>query len=128
MPSQVAFIIKMARAFKLTHLVECGRMGGLPLVHYEHFGFNVTSFELSPQRDIKETLTELAPSVKQIDGDCIVGIPSHIDAIIRAELGADHARTDSCALHITHWRAGAAVYRRSRWCAVPRRARVRAHC
>ena len=88
LPSQLAFIVKMARAFKVTHMVECGRMGGLPVLHYERFGFNVTSFELSPIPMVKEALAELVPSARQIDGDCIAGIPLHIDAIMRAEPSA----------------------------------------
>lgn len=85
LPSQVAFIILLTRMFKVTHLVECGRMGGLPVLHYSRFGLNVTSFELSPIPWVKDALTALAPSVQQIDGDCIKGIPLYIEETTRAD-------------------------------------------
>ena len=87
-PSQLAFIINLAFKFKVTHLLECGRMGALPLVHYAHFGFNVTSFELSPQPVVSSTLSALVPSVQLIDGDCVKGIPLFIEHLERSDPAA----------------------------------------
>lgn len=84
-PSQLAFIVLLSRLFRVTHILECGRMGGLPVFHYAHFGLNVTSFELTPLPWVKSALAALAPSVQQIDGDCIEGIPRRIKEITRAE-------------------------------------------
>lgn len=85
LPSELALIISLAKAFMVTHVLECGRMGGLPLLHYTHFGFNVTSFEVSPQPAVKAALSELVPAVRQIDDDCIKGIPLLADDITRAD-------------------------------------------
>ena len=63
-------------------------MGGLPLLHYSHFGFNVTSFELSPIPWVKEALASIAPQVRQIDGDCIAGIPLLLQQIHASEPAA----------------------------------------
>jgi hypothetical protein len=87
-PHQLALIIGLARAMSVTHIVECGRMGGLPLLHYSHFGFNVTSFELSPIPWVKVALASLAPQVRQIDGDCVAGIPVLLRQIRAAEPAA----------------------------------------
>ena len=85
LPSQIAFIVILARVFKVTHLVECGRMGGMPLTHYAHFGLNVTSFELNPIPWVKDALAALVPAVRQIDGDCVKGIPAYIEEVTRAD-------------------------------------------
>ena len=85
LPSELALIMSLAKALKVTHLLECGRMGGLPLPHYDHFGFNVTSFEIAPQLAVKAALSELVPSVRQIDADCVTGIPLLIDEITHAD-------------------------------------------
>ena len=61
LPSQVAFITILARVFRVTHLVECGRMGGMPVTHYAHFGLNVTSFELNPIPWVKDAIAALVP-------------------------------------------------------------------
>ena len=88
LPHQLALIVGLARAMSVTHIVECGRMGGLPLLHYSHFGFNVTSFELSPIPWVKEALASIAPQVGQIDGDCIEGIPLLLQQIHASEPAA----------------------------------------
>ena len=62
LPSQVAFIIILARMFRVTYLVECGRMGGMPVHSYSQFGLNVTSYELNPIPWVKDSLAALAPT------------------------------------------------------------------
>ena len=88
LPHQLALIINLARAFQVTHIVECGRMGGLPLLHYTHFGYNVTSFELSPIPSVRDALAVLAPAVRQIDGDCVKGIPAHVEQLLASQPSA----------------------------------------
>jgi hypothetical protein len=80
-PEQLSAIVSLALALRVTHIVECGRMGGLPLVHYAHFGFSVTSVELRPQPRVAAALAALAPSVRLIDGDCVALIPQLLDAL-----------------------------------------------
>ena len=45
---KLSFVLLLARALKLTHVVESGRMGGLSLAHYHHFGFELVSIDMYP--------------------------------------------------------------------------------
>ena len=81
-------ILGMARVLRTTHVIECGRMGGLPLLHYSRFGLNVTSIELNPLPWVVEALQQLAPSVRLITGDCVALIPPLIAAYRQANPSA----------------------------------------
>lgn len=77
-------IVLLARALGVTHMVESGRAGGLQLVHYVHFGFDVTSIELYPLHEVSDTLRRLVPpqrSLRMHDGNGNTLVPEALDAI-----------------------------------------------
>lgn len=44
--SKQVLIILVARGLGVSHIVESGRMGGMSLTHYHHFGFKLVSIEV----------------------------------------------------------------------------------
>ena len=54
-------VVQLARTLKVTHIIESGRMGGMSLTHYSHFGFGLVSVEARanatlPQRIEREAV------------------------------------------------------------------------
>eukprot|EP00315_Gephyrocapsa_oceanica_P011266 CAMPEP_0185285688 /NCGR_PEP_ID=MMETSP1363-20130426/1871_1 /TAXON_ID=38817 /ORGANISM="Gephyrocapsa oceanica, Strain RCC1303" /LENGTH=318 /DNA_ID=CAMNT_0027881479 /DNA_START=35 /DNA_END=991 /DNA_ORIENTATION=+ len=79
--SKSVFIILFARLLGVSHIIESGRMGAMSLVHYHHFGFNLTSVEYMPIPDVSRALAQHLPSVRLLDGDGSVLVPRAISEI-----------------------------------------------
>ena len=80
---KLLLIILLSRALGITHLIESGRMGGLSLTHYAHFGFlqKLYSVELLPVAHVAKTLKRMLPAVKQLDGSGMDLVPHAISQI-----------------------------------------------
>ena len=87
--SKSIFILLLARALGVTHVVESGRMGGMSLVHYAHFGLRVHSIEFHPLESVKQALRRAIPSATIDDGDGTTLVPAAIANIHRDD---PHAR------------------------------------
>ena len=85
---KLLLIILLARAVGATHLIESGRMGGMSLMHYSHFGFNLTSVELLPVRHVEETLRRMLPAVRLRDGSGMELVPAAIAEIYASDPAA----------------------------------------
>lgn len=81
-------VLVLARALRVTHVVESGRMGGLQLLHYHHFGLRVTSIELHPIGEVLHQLEEALPTAELHTGDGAKLFPEAVDRILRAEPAA----------------------------------------
>ena len=75
-------IILLARNLGVTHIIESGRMGGMSLLHYDHFGFNLTSVELLPVEHVEASLHSLYPHIKLLDGDGMKLVPKALYDIL----------------------------------------------
>lgn len=73
--------VTAARAAGVTHIVEEGRFGGLSAYLYALHGFAVTSVEFLPLTGPKVALSQLAPGVRQVDGNGKTLLPSIIGAM-----------------------------------------------
>jgi len=79
---KVAAVVLLARALNVTHLIESGRAGGLTLLHYHHFGFELTSIEMYPLPSVSTTLNRLLPDeVRMLDGNGNTLVPEALAAI-----------------------------------------------
>ncbi len=85
--SKLLAVVMLARALKVTHIVESGRMGGLSLVHYHNLGFrNLTSIEMLPVPGVKKGLRQTIPpsaGPRLLDGDGRQLIPQAVADIRR---------------------------------------------
>ncbi len=81
--SKLAAIVMLARALNVSHLVESGRAGGLSLLHYAHFGFELTSIEMYPLGQIRATLDRRLPpeQLRMVDGNGNALVPEAIEHI-----------------------------------------------
>ena len=77
-------IMQLARALKVTHIIESGRMGGISLTHYHAFKFGLVSVELYPVPTVSAALRQLYPSIKLADCDGMVLVPEALANISRA--------------------------------------------
>eukprot|EP00966_Prymnesium_polylepis_P312302 7216415-Prymnesium_polylepis.1 len=66
---KLAAIVELAFALNITHIVESGRMGGLSLLHYHHFGFQLVSIERNPLANVSKALQRAVPGIVLLDGD-----------------------------------------------------------
>mmetsp|Transcript_92713 Transcript_92713/g.207241 ORF Transcript_92713/g.207241 Transcript_92713/m.207241 type:complete len:339 (-) Transcript_92713:130-1146(-) len=78
-PSKVLAVLALARARKVTHIVEAGRYGGLSAAIYALHGFDVTSIEYLPMTMVTRGLRQLAPEVEILDGDDRFLVPQSVD-------------------------------------------------
>eukprot|EP00310_Coccolithus_braarudii_P013137 CAMPEP_0183350346 /NCGR_PEP_ID=MMETSP0164_2-20130417/18442_1 /TAXON_ID=221442 /ORGANISM="Coccolithus pelagicus ssp braarudi, Strain PLY182g" /LENGTH=316 /DNA_ID=CAMNT_0025522245 /DNA_START=40 /DNA_END=990 /DNA_ORIENTATION=+ len=81
-------IILAARNLGVTHIIESGRMGGLSLVHYAHFGFNLTSIEMLPVAHVEASLRALQPHTTILNGDGMTLVPEALSRIRKDIPGA----------------------------------------
>jgi len=86
--SKSILIILLARALDAEFIVESGRMGGISLTHYAHFGFRLTSIELLPIPHVKAALQRTLPSLDMRDGDASVLMPKVLAEILRQKPSA----------------------------------------
>ena len=75
-------ILLFARNLGITHFIESGRMGGLSLVHYAHFGYNLTSVELLPVPHVEASIRRLQPHTKILNGDGMKLVPEALSRIL----------------------------------------------
>jgi hypothetical protein len=68
-PATTIAMISVARAAGVHHIIEEGREGGLSAFLYSLHGFKVTSVEYLPEEEVKQALTEMAPSITLLHGD-----------------------------------------------------------
>ena len=68
-PSKHLAVISLARAQRVTHIIEEGVYGGLSTFLFYYHGFNVTGIEHSPNAAVVKSLRRMAPSVRVIHGD-----------------------------------------------------------
>ena len=80
--SKRAAIISLALALNVSHIVESGRMGGLGLLDYLHFGFAVTSVERYPVPHVRRSLRRIASSIELMDGDGMELVPRAVQQIL----------------------------------------------
>jgi hypothetical protein len=80
-------IILLARALRVDHIIESGRMGGLSLIHYDRFGFGLTSIEFAPLPAVSAALRRRIPSITLRDGDGSLLVPSSVDSLLRRAPG-----------------------------------------
>lgn len=74
-------IILLAQNLGATHIIESGRMGGISLLHYAHFGFKLTSVELLPVDHVEESLRATHPEIQLLDGDGMTLVPKALSDI-----------------------------------------------
>ena len=74
--SKSILIILLCRALGVSHIIESGRMGGMSLMHYHHFGFQLTSVEMCPIRYISEALARAIPGLTLVDGNGMTAVPA----------------------------------------------------
>ena len=89
--SKSTAILLACRALRITHIVESGRMGGISLLHYHHFGIRLTSIELSPIPDVSAALRRRIPSIDQLDlrdGNGLRLVPKAVHQILSADPNA----------------------------------------
>lgn len=78
-PAKILAVVSLARKLGVTHIIEEGRYGGLTAYIYSLLGFKVTSIEYVPLDDVTDSLTQLAPAIRQITGDGHVVTPQTVD-------------------------------------------------
>lgn len=81
--SKIIEIILLARVLGATHIVESGRMGGMQLTHYHHFGFALVSIEMFPVGHILKSLPLEVPGIVMMNGDGSKLLPQAIANIRR---------------------------------------------
>ena len=74
-PTKLMLVIATAHASGVTTIIEEGREGGISAAVYSRLGFDVISVEYLPLGMVSKALSELAPEVRQLDGDGGVLIP-----------------------------------------------------
>ena len=84
-PAKLLAVITAARAAGVTHIIEEGRFGGLSAYIYSLHGFDVTSVEFLPLDGPSSLLRELAPTVRQLDGNGRVLLPALVGNLTDAE-------------------------------------------
>ena len=77
-PFKLLLVIAAARAANVTTIIEEGREGGVSALVYSMHGFDVVSIEYLPLEHVKRGLRELAPAVRQLDGDGGILVPQLI--------------------------------------------------
>jgi len=81
--SKIIEIILLARVMGATHIVESGRMGGMQLTHYHHFGFALVSVEMFPVGLVQRSLPLEIPGIVLMNGDGSELLPQAIANIRR---------------------------------------------
>ena len=84
-PTKVMLAIAAARVSGVTTIIEEGREGGISSLVYAKHGFHLISVEYLPLTMVKTALSQLAPQVRQLDGDGSTIIPTLIGAMSDAE-------------------------------------------
>ena len=87
-----AAIISLALALNVTHIVESGRMGGLSLLHYHQFGFELVSIESNPIPEVSAALRQLVPGITLLDGDGTKLVPQAVQQLARRRYSYGSAR------------------------------------
>jgi hypothetical protein len=74
-------IILLARALGVNYLIESGRMGGMSLLHYAHFGLRLWSIELLPVKHVEVALVRRIPTLVLQTGSGMTLVPQAIREI-----------------------------------------------
>ena len=80
-PHKLLFIVSLAHALGVTHIVETGRKGAATTFAYDRLGFKVTSIELTTIENVAQTLRALAPNVTLLEGDGNKLVPGAVSAL-----------------------------------------------
>ena len=84
-PAKLLAAITAARAAGVTHIIEEGRFGGLSSYIYSIHGFDVTSVEFLPLDGPSAALHQLAPAVRQLNGNGLTLLPKLVSKLTDRE-------------------------------------------
>ena len=67
--SKILAVVSVARALKVSHVIECGRYGGLSALMYARLGLSVYSVEYLPLDMVSRALNSSKKDIHLYDGD-----------------------------------------------------------